>query len=165
MRVNLEVNLRDIPGELLRVLEPIAKYGGNIVSIIHLRDRLLKPNQRVKVNLIVEVPSQKSLENIIKEIESRGIFISKVGEVKRRRIITVALVGHIVDTDLRDTIDRINDLKYALVEDVSLSMPSPEKESSAIFEISLDEGINLKKFYEELERICKEKNLLIIREI
>ncbi len=165
MRINLEVNLRDIPGELLRVLDPIAKYGGNIVSIIHLRERLLKPSQRVKVNLIVEVPSQKALENMIKEIEEKGIIVSKVGEVKKKRIVTVALVGHIVDTDLRDTIDRINDLKYALVEDVSLSMPSPEKESSAIFEISLDENVDLAKFYKELEKICKEKNLLLIREI
>ncbi len=162
MRISIDIELRDVPGELLRALEPIANYGGNIVSIVHLRE---EKRDKVPVHLIFEIDSQEKLKNILEEYEKRNISVLKVGEAKRRIVITVGIIGHIIDTDLMDTIDRINDIEGALVEDLSLRMSDPEKESSAIFKIVLNDENVKEKFFERLYEIAREKNLLIIKSI
>lgn len=36
--ITIDIELKDKPGELLRVLTPISKYGANVISIIHSRE-------------------------------------------------------------------------------------------------------------------------------
>ncbi len=162
MRISIDIELRDVPGELLRALEPIANYGGNIVSIVHLRE---EKKDKVPVHLIFEIDSQEKLKKILEEYDRRDISVLKVGEAKKRIIVTVGIVGHIIDTDLMDTIDRINEIEGALVEDLSLRMSDPEKESSAIFKVVLSDEMFKEKFFERLYEIAREKNLLIIKSI
>ena len=38
MRLNLVLELLDVPGQLLDALDPIGKLGANIVAVIHQRD-------------------------------------------------------------------------------------------------------------------------------
>ncbi|HNS25136.1 MAG TPA: amino acid-binding protein, partial [Methanobacteriaceae archaeon] len=38
MRVNLVLELLDVPGQLLDVLRPMGRLGANIVAVIHQRD-------------------------------------------------------------------------------------------------------------------------------
>ena len=38
MRFNLVLDLPDVPGQLLEVLEPMGRLGANIVAVIHQRD-------------------------------------------------------------------------------------------------------------------------------
>ena len=48
MRINLVLELLDVPGQLIKILEPISMLGANLITIIHKRDyksengRLLK---------------------------------------------------------------------------------------------------------------------------
>ncbi len=162
MRISIDIELKDVPGELLRALEPIASYGGNIVSIVHLRE---EKKDKVPVHLIFEIDSQEKLKKILEEYEKRDISVLKIGEAKRRIVVTVGVVGHIIDTDLMDTIDRINEVEGALVEDLSLRMSDPEKESSAIFKVVLSDEEIKEKFFERLYEIAREKDLLIIKSI
>ncbi|MEE8168792.1 MAG: ACT domain-containing protein [Candidatus Hydrothermarchaeales archaeon] len=162
MKVRLEVVLKDIPGQLVEALAPVSLCGGNIISIVHLREEI--KGGRVSVTLVLEVEPD-NLEKILKELEKRDIWVSKVDEVKKKHKLTVVLIGHVVDTDLRDTIDKINEIKGALVLDVSLAMPHPEEESSCRMDIEVSEPKKVKVVLQRLEDIAREKNLLVIKSL
>jgi|Deesub1362A_J573_1020465.scaffolds.fasta_scaffold00051_78 ACT domain-containing protein len=163
MKVSLDMVLKDIPGQLVKALEPISEYGGNIISIVHLREAI--KGGRVPVHITFEVKDPDRLNKIVNELEKRDIWVSKLGEVKRKEKIVVVITGHIVDTDLRDTIDRLNEIEGVMVADVALAMPDPEKESSARMEIEVSGHAKVKKALERLEEIAEEKDLFIIKSL
>ena len=99
MRVKLTLALVDRPGVLLKALEQIALNGGNIISIIHRRDRITSGYVPVSIN--VEFPDSASLERAKKGIESSGIPVIEA-EALEKTITTMILVGKAdVDTLLR----------------------------------------------------------------
>ena len=124
MRIELDLELKDTPGQLVRALEPISRLGGNIISIVHIREEASK-ERRLPVKVIIDV-EKEALERIISELESDDIWVAKVGEARKKERITVMLIGHVVDTDLRDTIDRLNEIDDVMVADMALSMPHPD---------------------------------------
>lgn len=162
MKISLDVVLKDVPGQLVRALEPISQHGGNIISIVHMREELT--GGRVPVHVTIEV-DQRKLDKILEELENRDVWVSKVGEVRKKENIKVILIGHIVDTDARDTIDRINEIKGAMVADLALAMPHPEKESSARMDIEVSGSDTAKKVMARLEKIAREKKFAIIKSI
>ncbi len=90
MRVRLTLALVDRPGVLLKALEQIALNGGNIISIIHNRDRITSGYVPVSVN--VEFPDSASLERAKKGIEGSGIPVIEA-ETLEKEIATIILVG------------------------------------------------------------------------
>jgi len=88
LRVRLTLGLTDRPGTLLKALEKIATNGGNIISIVHNRERLT--GGYVPVSLSVEFPSHENLEKARYEIEGSGIPV--LGAESLERNIEVALI-------------------------------------------------------------------------
>ncbi len=160
MRITLEFEMLDIPGQLISVLEPIAKNGGNIISIIHSRDRFT-PTKRVPVRVTFEI-GENRLEDVIKELKSRNVTIVRFGEQRMLEKTTVLLIGHIVHTDLSDTIDRIDSLGYAEVIDLQLSMPEVNYPSAALLTISALGKKEMDKAIDELRKIGDKKGILVI---
>ncbi len=165
MRISLDLELKDMPGQLIRALEPISEFGANVISIVHIREEERVRSGKTHVHFVVDVESIDVIEKIATELASRDIKIVKLGEAVRKRRVGVLIIGHVVDTDLRDTIDRINELPGVMVSDMSLSMPKPEKESSALFDIELAEKANQKDVLNRLCEIAREKNLEVIRSL
>ena len=162
MRISLDLELKDIPGQLVKALEPVSTFGGNIVSVVHLREG---KGKRIPVHLIIEAENQECIDRITGELEKRDIWISKIGQVKKKERLVVIIIGHIVDTDVRDTIDKINIIKGVMVADLNLTMPDPEQETAALMDIEIDDLQKTKKVMSKLEEIAKEKDLLIIKSL
>ncbi|NOZ77403.1 MAG: ACT domain-containing protein [Euryarchaeota archaeon] len=160
MKISLDVVLKDRPGQLVKLLEPISQKGGNIISIVHLRETVKEG--RVPVHVSFEIKDSSTLEEILEEIEKRDIWVSKVGELSHKERYTMVLVGHIVDTDLRDTIDLIHEVEGAVVADVGLTMPDPDMESSARIVIDVHREV-LENVLERVDEIARKKDLLVIR--
>ena len=158
--ITIDIELKDKPGELLRVLTPISKHGANIISIIHSREE--KRGGKVPVRIVIDVEDKEKLKKILENLEKEGAIIKKIDGKDKKVYLDVVVIGHVVDTNVRDTIDRINEI--GLVEDLDLIMPHPDKESSAMMRIIIDEDKIEELFYlfEELE---KEKGLLFIKSI
>ncbi|AAB99621.1 TPA: ACT domain-containing protein [Methanocaldococcus jannaschii] len=158
--ITIDIELKDKPGELLRVLTPISKYGANVISIIHSREE--KRGGKVPVRIVIDVDDKDKLKKILEDLEKEGAIIKKIDGKDKKVYLDVVVIGHVVDTNVRDTIDRINEI--GLVEDLDLIMPHPDKESSAMMRIIVDEDKIEELFYlfEELE---KEKGLLFIKSI
>ncbi|MFQ5800292.1 MAG: ACT domain-containing protein [Candidatus Hydrothermarchaeales archaeon] len=164
MRIELDVELKDRPGQLVRALEPISRLGGNIISVVHIREELTKRG-RVPVHFTIDVENGGILERILEELGERDIWISKVGEVKKKERIKVILIGHVVDTDIRDTIDRLNEIPGIMVADMALSMPNPQEETSALMDIEASRPEKIKTAISELESIAHEKSLVVIKSL
>ena len=162
MKIDMQLALKDVPGSLLRALEPISSHGGNIISVLHSRGE----KERVEVKVTFKIADQESLDLIRKEMEKRGIQVSDIRvEGKRyysKKILSFILVGHVIDTDVRDTIDRINEV--GLVSDIDVVMPSPEQKSSVMMSVEVDNG-KLERLNSAVEKVCKEKDLLLISSI
>ncbi|WP_457612184.1 ACT domain-containing protein [Methanocaldococcus sp.] len=154
--ISIDIELNDKPGELLKILTPISKYKANIISIIHSREE--KVGNRVPIRIVLDT-DKETLKKIIEEIEKIAI-VKKVDGEERDIYLDVVVIGHVVDTDIKDTIDRINNI--GLVEDLDLIMPHPEKESSAMMRIILKKD-KIKDIFELFEELEKEKNLLFIK--
>ena len=161
MLVKLVMELEDVPGQLLKALEPIAKYGGNIQSIIHQRERKT-PLGRVPVLLIFEIKDRAHLNKILSELKSRNIVVTQVGERLYMVKHTVMLLGHIVHADIRRLVDKINSIRGIRVLDLSLAMGGPGQESAARLTISSDSESRIQSAIEWLESYSKQKGLLLI---
>ncbi|MFH0859874.1 MAG: hypothetical protein V1921_01605 [Candidatus Altiarchaeota archaeon] len=162
MKVFMRLQLKDVPGSLLRALEPISSHGGNIVNVVHTRGK----KDTVDVQINFKVKDVQSLDIMKKELKKERVRISEINvEGKRyysRESRSFILVGHVIDTDVQDTIDRIN--KVGMVSDIDVVMPSPDEKSSVLLNVDVDNG-QLKELNGVLESICSRKKFLLIESI
>ena len=161
MRMDLVLELLDVPGQLVKVLEPISGLGANLVTVIHKRD-YKNDNGKVPVQLTLE-GEQKDLLNVIERFEDLGFSIIEMDGVVKKEKISTILFGHIVDQDLRDTMDRINALEGILIVAFDIKLNGEEK-STALINIEADIG-KKQVLFERITEIAEEKDLLVINEV
>lgn len=162
MRITMDLELKDIPGQLVNALAPISDSGGNIVSVVHHHE---KRTPRGTIPIQVTFDISDGLEELKYRLESRDIAIIRVNEAKLLEHRTVILVGHIIHSDIRDTIDQIDRTGYAEVVDLAMSMPGINLKSSARIGISAAGKEEAKKAMNLLKAISKNKDLLVIEPI
>ncbi len=156
----LIVELEDKPGQLLRVLEPIARNGGNIVGIFHQRGKRT-PLNRIPVEISFTAESKKA-ERIIEELQ-RDFLIRQFGKL-RTAVVSILLVGHVIHTDLSDTIKRVDSSDAECVE-LNITMPEREEPSTAMVTITAKSEQALEMALRRLRETCREKGILVIEPI
>jgi ACT domain-containing protein len=135
----VRLELVDEPGELLRALEPIADNGGNLLSIFHERGNLT-PRGHIPVEVDLEA-TQGQFDVIVDALREAGVNVIQAGAERYSEELTVVLVGHLVETDLSDTLTRFQDCGGVSVADLSLSAPAgTEGPSSARLRLVASEG-------------------------
>jgi ACT domain-containing protein len=164
MRIRLEMELEDVPGQLVRVLEPISRFGANIQNVVHQRERKT-PLGRVPVTVILEVGDRPRLNRILGALRKLGARITMVGEKEGMVKRAVLLVGHVIHTDIRDTVDRLNSLRGVRVSDLSLAMGEAGKESAARITIAAGNEKQAEAALRRLDRIAAKKKLLLIKSV
>ncbi len=163
MRLSMDLELQDIPGQLVLSLEPFKTYKGNIISVVHHRDRKT-PMGKIPVRLVFEI-DKPNIDKVKNQLEKNGIIVARVGEDRFVEEMSVLLVGHVVDTDLGDTINRIDSTGFAEVEDLCLKMPGIEDPSSAYMRIRATGKEEIEKSLSILREVGLQKNLLVIEPI
>ena len=155
MRINLVLELMDTPGQLVKALEPVSSLGANLVTVIHKRD-YKNEKGNVPVQLTIE-GEQEDLKNVVNRFEELGFSIIELDGVVLKEKITTILFGHIVDQDLRDTMDRINDLDEVEIVAFDIKLNGEEKSTAVI---NIEAGVGRKQ-----AEIAEEKELLVINEV
>ena len=156
MKFDLTLALADKPGQLLRALEPIAKNGGNIISIIHERDKPVEGY--VPVSLVVDFPSRQNFRSAINDLKSLGIAIIKSEEVVEKVRLTFILIGGV---DLRRVIE--SNIRDVRIIGVKASTPKLNEVSVKLdIEFPADRADEV---MEELRRLSKEQNAILISPI
>ena len=162
MRARMEMELEDVPGQLVKTLDPISRFGGNIQSVLHQRERKT-PRGRVPVTVIFDVDDRAKLNRIVTALRKMGVLITRIGEREGAIKTTVLLIGHIIHTDVRDTIDRLNAVKGVMVSDLSLAMGAHGEESAARVTITAADDSSAKAALSRLAQISAKKKLLMLR--
>lgn len=163
MIVSMTLELKDIPGQLVLALSPISEFHGNIMSVIHQHEEKT-PRGTIPVQITFEI-DQQVLHELIEHLEKSGVKVARVGEERLRSSVSVVLIGHIIHSDIGDTIDVIDSTGYAEVVDMALSMPAIEKTSSAYLVLSATGENELSRALDILRDVANKKDLLLIEPI
>lgn len=155
----VRLELVDEPGELLRALEPIADLGGNLLSIYHERGNVT-PRGHIPVEVDLEATPGR-FDAIVEGLREAGVNVIQAGQERYSEELTVLLVGHLVDTDLSDTLSQLRDENGA-VTDISLSAPEGAEEvSSARLRLQVEQGA-VQNTLEAVRSVAQQKDLRLV---
>lgn len=158
MIVRMTLELSDEPGELLKALQPIADRGGNIVSVTHQRGDET-PRGTLPVEITLEIVEER-LEQVQEDLHELGVRVAQVGEERFHESITVVLVGHLVETDVTDTIENIEEEGVKIV-DFALAMPEDDEDtSSARITIEATSEDKIDRAMDGIREVCDRKDLV-----
>lgn len=163
MIVSMDLELKDIPGQLVQALKPLSTFGANIMSVLHHHDQRT-PRGAIPVQVVFQLTNGK-LNDIINDMEKRGVRIVSVGKKLMYEEVTVILIGHIVHSDMGDTIDQIDSTGFAEVVSLSISMPGINEPSSASLVINAVGMAQLSKALDILRQVASKKDLLLIEPV
>ena len=156
----VRLELVDEPGELLRALEPIADGGGNLLSVFHERGSLT-PRGHIPVEVDFECPPDR-FDAIVAALRDAGVNVMQAGAERYGEEVTVLLVGHLVDTDLSETLSRIQGDGGVAVTDLSLSAPDGTEEvASARLRLAAEPG-RTGAVIDTVEAVAEEKGLRVV---
>ena len=130
MRMDLVLAVLDVPGQLVRVLEPISGLGANLVTVIHKRD-VKDDKGKIPVQLTLE-GERENLQRVIEKFRELEITILEMDGFVKKIIVSTILIGHIVDSDIRDTMDKINKLEGVYVSGFDIQLNGENKSSALI---------------------------------
>jgi ACT domain-containing protein len=155
----VRLELVDEPGELLRALEPIAENGGNLLSIFHERGNVT-PRGHIPVEVDLEATPER-FETIVDALRDAGVNVIQAGQERYSEELTVVLVGHLVETDLSDTLSQLR-AENGAVSDISLSAPEGAGGvSSARLRLKTDQGA-VEETLDAVRSVADEKDLRVI---
>ena len=163
MRLSMDLELQDIPGQLLLALQPFKDNKANIISVVHHRDRKT-PRGMIPVRFVVEMDRSK-IDTVKAQLKESGISVVRAGEDRFIEAVSVVLVGHVLDSDLGDTINRIDSTGFAEVMDLALTMTGVDEPSSAFLKIQATGKAEIQKALAVLREVGIEKKLLVIEPI
>lgn len=156
----IRLELVDRPGELRRALDPIADNGGNLRSIFHDRGNVT-PRGQIPVEVdLAATPEQ--FESIVTALQDTDVTVIRAGTQQYPDEITVLLVGHLIETDLSDTLSRIETSTGTSVRDVTLAVPEgSDGKSSARLRLATESG-NAADVLETVREIARDKAIRIV---
>ncbi len=161
MRMNLVLEMLDIPGQLVSILSPIGELGANVVTIVHKRE-IKSEEGKVAIQIALE-GERENLQAVIDKFKEMGVHLIEVDDTVKKEKLSAILYGHIIDRDLRDTVDKINAVDGLVVSALELKLDG-ELESTALITIELDLG-KREIASNKIMEIAEEKDFLVIDEV
>ncbi len=156
----LRLELVDEPGELLRALEPVASEGGNLLSIFHERGSVT-PRGRIPVEVDVSCPPGK-FDAIVDAVRESGVNVVQADTEHYGEAVTAVLIGDLVETDLSDTLERIEACASASVADFSLAAADGTDDvSSARLRLAAEAG-SVERALDAVRAVAEEKSLSVV---
>lgn len=127
MRVYADLRLKDVPGQLVKALEPVSTFDGNIIGVVHHHDNIA--GGRISVNLTFEVKTQKQLENMLHAWKESDVDIAKLSSLFETFEFDYVIAGDISPQELREITDGIESMSDLDSVDIrySISPSSGEK--------------------------------------
>ena len=124
--VNAELFVKDLPGQLVGSIEPISLVDGNIMGVMHDRERIV--NHRICINITFEVDKECQLEKLKNIWKSKDIVISKIGSVYQTYTMDYLLIGDIDAQYIEGLISKASEI--ATLDSVDIRYSSKTSDSS-----------------------------------
>ena len=161
MRMNLILEILDVPGQLVSILNPIGELGANVVTIVHKRE-IKAEEGKAAIEIAIE-GERENLQAVVDRFKEMNLSLIEVDDTIKKEKLSTILYGHIIDSDLRDTVDKINAVDGLVVSDLQLKLDG-ELKSTALITIELDLG-KRDIAYNKVMEIAEEKDFLVIDEV
>lgn len=101
--MEIEVELRDSPGQLSGVLETMGRYGGNIVTVVHDRTRLR--NGRLPVFVTLDA-AEEGVAPMLEALR-RDYRVLRAGGARDTHLGAFLLIGHVIQNDLSEVTEAV----------------------------------------------------------
>ena len=160
VQVSMKLEMKDSPGQLVAALKPISDVGGNIIAVIHQHEPDLD-NDMLNVQIVLELPEGQR-EKLVALLKEQGVHIQRIGEERLLYKRTVILIGHLMHTDLSDTVDQIDSTGFAEVSELAMSMPGVNQRSSSRITLKALSRDDMEAALAILRRVSQQKSLLLI---
>lgn len=157
----MKLEMRDTPGQLVRALKPVSETGGNIIAVIHQREDRDRSKDIISVQIVVELPEGR-LDELLARMKDQGVTIQRIGTQRLLHRRSLVMIGHIVHTDLTDTVDRIDKTGFAEVSELEMIMPAISEPSSARITIRATNAEAMNQAVNILKSVAKEKEILVV---
>ena len=156
----MKLEIKDSPGQLVAALTPISEYGGNIIAVIHQREPETS-SDTLGVQIVLEIEHER-LDALVATLKRQGVNILRLGEERMLHRQSVIMIGHLIHTDIGDTIDRIDRTGFAEVAELNVQMPGISEPSTALITIKATTRSEMDRALDLLRSVAKEKGLLIV---
>lgn len=160
MKINADIYVKDIPGQLVASLEPISTVGGNIIGVVHNREQLI--SGRISVNVIFTM-EQENVEKLKKIWNSRDVIISKIGEDVEIFSMDYMLIGELSAAYIEDLIDKASKTVDLVSVDMGYSSNMKSKSRAAMISAKLSSKDDLYKLNDFMSVEAKKANLTYVR--
>ena len=162
MLLNAELYVKDLPGQLVGSLEPISLVDGNIIGVVHDREKMV--NHRILVSVTFEVANAKMLEKLKGIWKSRDIIISEMGSVYQTLTREFLMVGKFNATYIENLLEEAATLVNLESTDVSYSFANRSSDKrTAMITAEVRNKQDLNKLDEFFSEACRKDNMLYIR--
>ena len=94
---SVDIELTDVPGQLVLALKPVSDLGGNILSVLHQRDKKT-PSGRIPVQLTLEIEEQ-GLNRLVERLKERDVKVVELSlsmpgvDKKSSASVTLSAIG------------------------------------------------------------------------
>ena len=130
-------------------------------AIVHKRE-IKAEEGKAAIQIAIE-GERENLQAVIDRFKEMNIPLIEVDDTVRKEKLSAILYGHIIDRDLRDTVDKINAVDGLVVSDLQLKLDG-ELKSTALLTVELDLG-KRDIAYNKIMEIAEEKDFLVIDEV
>ena len=128
--------------------------------MIHQRDPE-SSSDTLGVQIVLEI-AQERLDALVAAIKRLGVSILRLGEERLLYRQSVIMIGHLIHTDIGDTIGRIDRTGFAEVAELNVHMPAIAEPSTALITIKATTRSEMGRALDLLRQIAEEKGLLIV---
>jgi ACT domain-containing protein len=160
MQVNVDVKLKDVPGQLIGALEPISKNDGNIRSVVHRHDKV--SGSKIAINLTFEVANQKALDNILGAWKQREVDVLRIDHLFETFRLDYVIVGELPPTEVRRIIEGIQAIGDVESIDIRYSV-SGSKDRAALISGKVRNKEVIKKANKFINDRAKRAGYMVIR--
>jgi len=161
MRVNVDLRLKDVPGQLIKALEPISTNEGNIVGVVHNHD--LVTGGRISVNVTFEYKDQRALDAIFSAWKERGVEVVKIGEIFRTYAAEYLMVGDLTHSTLRSITEGIERMDGVETIDLQYSLSTSTAIKTVLLLVNVRDKVKVKEIDEYLMGRSRRNDFLLIR--
>jgi len=161
MKVNADIRLKDVPGQLIKALEPISLNDGNIVGVIHDHEQVT--GGRIAVNVTFEAKDQQRIDAVVATWKERGVEVVKMDEIVRTFSAEYLLVGDLSRSTLRSITDKLEKMVGVDTIDLQYSLSTSTDNKSVLLLVNVRDKARVKDVDNFLKGRSKRDDFLLVR--
>ena len=161
MIVNAELFVKDHPGQLVGSLEPISLMDGNILEVVHNREKIV--NNRICINVTFEVEGQEQLCRLKDVWKSKDIIIARLGSVYQTYTMEYMLIGDFDGGKIEDLMAEAGRMMSLAATDVRYSSKGDVSKRTAMLAVKTRSEEELDMMDRFLDEKCRESGITYVR--